>query len=71
MMFPRSSAGTADGRTDQEDPAMSKHEIPRVEREVRHADPAARLKAWLVIALCAFTMVAVICGLIYDKSRLS
>ncbi|WP_172937538.1 hypothetical protein [Rhodococcus sp. MS16] len=50
---------------------MSKHEIPRVEREVRQADPAARLKAWLVIALCIFTVLAVICGLIYDKSRLS
>ena len=51
------------------DPAMSRHKIPRVERDVRRADPANRIKTWLVIALCIFTMFAVIFGLIYDKSR--
>ncbi|MDV8066376.1 hypothetical protein R4P64_07655 [Rhodococcus sp. IEGM 1366] len=48
---------------------MSKHKTPRIEREVRQADPADRLKTWLVIALCIFTLLAVICGLIYDQSR--
>ena len=50
---------------------MSRHQIPRVGREVRRADPANRIKTWLVIALCVFTMFAVIFGLIYDKSRLT
>lgn len=50
---------------------MPKHQIPKVEPEVRRADPADRLQTWLVIGLCVFTMVAVICGLIYDKSRLT
>ena len=50
---------------------MSKHYRPEVDRKVKRADPASRLKTWLVIALCIFTFFAVICGLIYDKSRLS
>ncbi|MDI9918711.1 hypothetical protein [Rhodococcus sp. IEGM 1379] len=49
---------------------MSKLQISEADREVRRADPADRLKTRLVIGLCVFTMVAVICGLIYDKSRL-
>ena len=48
---------------------MSKHHTPKVGREVRRVDPADRLKTWLVLALCIFTVFAAICGLIYDKSR--
>lgn len=50
---------------------MAKHHRAEVKREVRRADPAGRLKTWLVLALCIFTVFAVICGLIYDKSRLT
>ena len=50
---------------------MAKHYRPEVKREVRRADPPDRLKTWLVIALCIFTVFAVFCGLVYDKSRLT
>lgn len=50
---------------------MSKHQLPKVGREVRRADPADRLKTWLVITLCIFTILAVALGLIYDESRLA
>lgn len=50
---------------------MSKHRRPELRRKIRRVDRLDQLKAGLVIALCTFTVFAVICGLLYDKSRLA
>ena len=49
---------------------MPKHQRRRVKRRVRRVNPVAQFKAWLVIALCVFTVFAVIWGILYDKSRM-
>lgn len=50
---------------------MSKHQRQKVKRRVRRVDPVDQLKTRLVIALCIFTVFAVIWGVIYDKGRMA
>jgi hypothetical protein len=50
---------------------MPKHQRHRVKRRVRRVNPVDQLKTGLVIALCIFTVFAVIWGILYDKGRMA